>query len=162
MHGNIKVIDELNRLLTQELTSSDQYFTHSQMYLNWGFHQLFERLDHERVEELKHAERLIQRILFLGGTPNIGARAALKIGKDVPEGLKSDLDSELSVAVGLKKAIALCETEQDYESRRILTELLKDTEEDHIHWLEVQLRLIAQAGLHNYLQSASSPIQKAK
>jgi len=159
MQGNPKVIQELNTLLTGELTASDQYFVHSRMYENWGYRKLYERLEHEREEELSHAARLIHRILFLGGTPDVASRSGLKVGAAVPEMMKNDLDYELSVVAALRKAIALCEAERDFETRRILTELLKDTEEDHTHWLETQLRLIGQIGLQNYLQSAAGEVR---
>jgi bacterioferritin len=155
MQGNKRVLQELNSLLTGELTAADQYFIHSRMYENWGFAQLFKRIEHEREEELEHASRLIRRILFLGGVPDVASRDPLKVGADVPSMLKNDLDYEISVIASLKKAIALCEAEQDFETRRILVELLQNTEEDHAHWLEIQLRLIQQMGLQNYLQSAA-------
>lgn len=161
MQGNSRVLSELNELLTGELTAADQYFVHSRMYENWGFLQLYKRLEHEREEELVHAALLIRRILFLGGTPNVASRAPLKIGASVPEMMKNDLDYELSVVTSLRKAIALCESEQDYETRRILVELLENTEEDHTHWLEIQLNLIDKMGLQNYLQSASGGEPKA-
>lgn len=154
MKGNARVIDTLNKLLTDELSAADQYFIHSRMYENWGFQALYHRIEHERVEELEHASRLIRRILFLEGVPDVQSRAALKIGSTVPEMLQSDLDYELAVVKNLRDAIALCETERDYDTRRILTGLLYDTEEDHTLWLEQQLRLIALAGLENYQQSA--------
>jgi bacterioferritin len=155
MQGNTKVLQELNSLLTGELSAADQYFIHSRMYENWGLMALYERIDHEREEELEHAARLIQRILFLGGTPNVAARTPLNVGANVPEMMKNDLAYEYSVVKHLKSAIALCEGEHDYETRRILVELLQNTEEDHTHWLEVQLRLIDQMGLQNYLQSVT-------
>jgi bacterioferritin len=158
MQGSPKVLQQLNALLTGELTAADQYFVHSRMYENWGYKRLFDRIEHEREEELEHAARLIHRILFLGGTPDVASRGALKVGAAVPDMLKNDLDYELSTVANLKKAIALCEGEQDFETRRILTELLQNTEEDHTHWLETQLRLIGQLGLQNYLQSASGEI----
>jgi len=154
MKGNKKVIDTLNRLLTDELSAADQYFIHSRMYENWGFKALYHRIEHERVEELEHASHLIRRILFLEGVPDVQSRAALEIGSTVPEMLKSDLDYELAVVTKLKDAIAICEAEKDFETRRILTGLLFDTEEDHTHWLEQQLRLIGLIGLENYQQSA--------
>jgi bacterioferritin len=154
MQGSQKVIHELNVLLTGELSASDQYFIHSRMYENWGFRKLYERLEHEREEELEHASRLIRRILFLGGVPSVAAREPLHIGATVPDMIRNDLDYELRVVKDLRKAIALCEAEQDYDSRRLLVDLLKDTEEDHTHWLEVQQNLIARIGLENYLQSA--------
>lgn len=158
MQGSKKVIDELNHLLRGDLTASDQYFIHSRMYENWGFRKLYERLEHEREEELVHASRLIRRILFLGGVPNVASRDPLKIGLNVPEMLQNDLDFELGVVKDLRKAIVLCEGEQDFETRRILVELLNETEEDHAHWLEVQLSLISKIGLQNYLQSAAGDI----
>jgi len=124
------------------------------MYENWGFQALYNRIEHEREEELEHASRLIRRILFLEGTPDIASRAKLKIGSTVPEMLKSDLDYELAVVGKLKAAIALCEREEDFETRRVLTGLLYDTEQDHTLWLEQQLRLIEMTGLENYQQSA--------
>lgn len=154
MRGSQKVIETLNRLLTDELSAADQYFIHSRMYENWGLTALYHRIEHERVEELEHASHIIRRILFLEGVPDIASRSPLKIGATVPEMLRSDLDYEISVVGKLKEAIALCEQERDFETRRILTGLLYDTEEDHTHWLEQQLRLIGMIGLENYQQSA--------
>jgi bacterioferritin len=156
MKGIPSVIDRLNKLLTGELTAADQYFIHSRMYENWGFRKLYERLEHERVEELEHASRLIQRILFLDGVPDVAARAPLAIGSDVPSMMKNDLAYELSVVANLKEAIAHCEQVQDYETRHLLRELLADTENDHTHWLEQQLFLIGALGLANYQQSAAA------
>lgn len=158
MKGTPSVIDRLNKLLTGELTAADQYFVHSRMYENWGFKKLYERLEHERVEELEHASRLIHRILFLEGTPDVASRAALAIGTDVPSMMKSDLAYELSVVAELKEAIAHCEQAQDYETRHLLRELLADTENDHTHWLEQQLFLINALGLANYQQSAAASL----
>lgn len=153
MKGNAKVIDILNKLLAGELTSMDQYFTHSRMYDDWGLSKLYERIDHEMDDEKGHADNLIKRILFLEGVPIVGNRNPLKIGKDVPEMLKNDLELERSVIVALREAIAVCEQEKDYQTREILEEMLADTEEDHAHWLEQQLGLIEKVGLQNYLQS---------
>nr|WP_281721656.1 bacterioferritin [Nitrosomonas nitrosa] len=153
MKGNTKVIDILNKLLAGELTSMDQYFTHSRMYDDWGFSKLYERIDHEMDDEKEHADRLIKRILLLEGVPAVGNRSPLKIGKDVPEMLKNDLELERSVIVALREAIAVCEQEKDYQTREILEVMLADTEEDHAHWLEQQLGLIEKVGLQNYLQS---------
>lgn len=153
MKGDTKVIDYLNKLLAGELTAIDQYFVHSRMYENWGLKKLYERIEHERIDEVGHATRLIQRTLFLEGTPNLGARDPLRIGRDVPGMLKNDLDLELSVIAALKEVIAYCETARDYETREILRKMLEDTEEDHAHWLEQQLWLIEKTGLQNYLQS---------
>lgn len=161
MKGNKKVIDTLNKLLTAELTAADQYFAHSRMFENWGYHRLYERVAHEREEELEHADKLMRRILFLEGTPDVASRGKLAIGKDVPEALKNDLAYELAVVKALRDAIALCEKEQDYETRAILRELLHDTEEDHTHWLEQQIKLIDAMGLPNYLQSAAGDIARS-
>ena len=153
MKGNAKVIDALNDLLAGELSSMDQYFIHSRMYEDWGFQKLFERIDHEFDDEKGHASLIIQRILFLGGTPNMVARAPLNIGKDVPSMLQSDLDLELKVIVDLRNVMALCEQVRDYQTRDMLQVLLDDTENDHTHWLEQQVGLIDKIGLQNYLQS---------
>jgi bacterioferritin len=158
MQGNATVIARLNELLISELTAADQYFAHSRMYANWGFNRLYERIAHERDEELQHADKLIRRILFLEGTPDVLSRGKAKIGRDLPEMLRSDLDYEYGVVAALKDAIALCEREQDYESRALLRELLADTEWDHTHWLEQQIGLIDRLGLPNYLQSAAGDI----
>jgi len=153
MKGNTKVIGILNKLLAGELTSMDQYFTHSRMYDDWGFNKLYERIDHEMDDEKQHANHLIKRILFLEGVPAVGNRSPLKIGKDVPEMLENDLELERSVIIALRDAITVCEQEQDYQTREILEAMLTDTEEDHAHWLEKQLGLIKKVGLQNYLQS---------
>lgn len=155
MQGKKSVIQELNALLTGELTAADQYFIHSRMYENWGFSRLYERAEHERVEELDHAATLIHRILFLEGTPDVASRLPLTIGSTVPDMLAADLAYENQVIAALKKAIRLCESEEDFETRRILVKLLEDTEEDHTYWLEQQLGLITKIGLQNYLQSAA-------
>ena len=123
------------------------------MYEDWGFQKLFERIDHEFDDEKGHASLIIQRILFLGGTPNMVARAPLNIGKDVPSMLQSDLDLELKVIVDLRNVMALCEQVRDYQTRDMLQVLLDDTENDHTHWLEQQVGLIDKIGLQNYLQS---------
>ncbi|TGG93248.1 bacterioferritin [Natronospirillum operosum] len=153
MQGKKTVIDTLNKLLAIELTSIDQYFVHSQMYENWGLQKLYERIDHERQDEIGHATLLIERILFLEGTPDVAARDKLRIGATVPDMLQNDLDTEYDNAAALRKAIALCEKEQDYVTRDILLKLLADTEQDHTHWLEQQLGHIRTMGLENYLQS---------
>lgn len=158
MKGSQQVLACLNQLLTGELSAADQYFVHAHLCRNWGFNKLFERIDHERRDELEHARQLIERILFLEGTPNVAERLPLKIGADVPKILKSDLALELEVVANLKAAVRLCESEQDYETRRFLVNILEDTEEDHAHWLEIQLGLIGKMGLENYLQSAAGDI----
>ncbi len=153
MKGHPEVISELNRLLAGELAAMDQYFIHSRMYANWGLTKLAERISHEMQDETSHADLLIQRILFLDGTPNMMTRDPLRVGHDVPSMLENDLEVELSVVDGLKSAIELCEVNGDYQTRSILEVMLKDTEEDHTHWLEKQIGLIGRIGLQNYLQS---------
>lgn len=153
MKGDKKIINVLNQLLAGELTAIDQYFIHSEMYKNWGLERLYERIHHEVEDEREHARRLIARILFLEGTPDLATRQPLKVGADVPQMLKNDLAVELSVVKALRSAIADCEKAQDYVSREMLEGLLDDTEEDHAHWLEQQLGLIAMVGLENYQQS---------
>jgi len=153
MKGNKKVIESLNELLASELTAMDQYFIHSRMYQDWGFEKLYERIDHEFDDEKGHAAMLIERILFLEGTPDMSKRSGLNVGKDVPQMLENDLQLEYSVDKALKDAIKLCEAQKDYQSREILEKMLADTEEDHAYWLEKQLGLIKKVGLQNYLQS---------
>jgi bacterioferritin len=152
MQGNPNIIDHLNDLLAGELTAIDQYFIHSRMLQNWGFQHLFERIDHEMAEEQAHADALIRRILFLEGAPNLGRRDPLNIGKTVPDMFRNDLAVEYSVISHLRVVIAACEAAGDYETRRMLLQLLKDTEEDHAYWLETQLGLIERLGLAKYLQ----------
>ncbi len=153
MQGDEKVIKHLNELLAGELSAIDQYFIHSRMYEDWGLSQLYERINHEREEETEHADHLIKRILFLGGTPDLQTREPLSIGKTVPDMLKSDLDLEYKVVDDLKEVMAYCESVKDFQTRDMLLGLLRDTEEDHAYWLEQQLGLIENIGLQNYLQS---------
>jgi bacterioferritin len=153
MQGNQAIIAALNVLLANELSAMDQYFIHSRMYLDWGLHKLYERIDHEVTDEKAHASAIIERILFLEGTPDMSKRDALQIGTDVPSMLQNDLNVEYSVGKLLKQTIALCEQQQDYVTRAMLQTLLDDTENDHAHWLEQQLRQIKLFGLPNYLQS---------
>ncbi len=153
MKGNQQVIDTLNKLLTGELSAMDQYFVHGLMYEDWGLNELHERISHESDDEREHAKKLVQRILFLEGTPDVASREPLNIGKDTEQMLKNDLAYEYQVADNLRVAIALCESKQDYESREILEVLLEETESDHMYWLEKQLGLIDKIGLPNYLQS---------
>jgi bacterioferritin len=153
MQGKQKIIDALNVLLANELSAMDQYFIHSRMYLDWGLKKLYERIDHEVTDEKAHASALIERILFLEGVPDMSKRDPLHIGADVPSMLQNDLNVEYSVGKLLKQTIALCEQEQDYVSRSMLQTLLDDTENDHAHWLEQQLRQIKLFGLPNYLQA---------
>ncbi|GGW88652.1 bacterioferritin [Alteromonas halophila] len=153
MKGSQKIIDQLNALLAYELAAMDQYFIHSQMYLDWGLNKLYERIDHEFDDERGHAQKLIERMLFLEGTPDMTQRTGFKVGKDVPEMLESDLRVEYEVDAKLKEVIAFCESEKDYVTRDMLVELLDDTEMDHAYWLEQQLGLIKRLGLQNYLQA---------
>ncbi|WP_283113443.1 bacterioferritin [Neisseria elongata] len=152
MKGDKAVIDYMNELLAGELAARDQYFIHSRMYAEWGFNKLFERLNHEMTEETEHAEQFIRRILMLEGTPTM-VPTGLNIGSDLVSMLKADLNTELEVRDALKKGIRLCEEKQDYVTRDIMVKQLSDTEEDHAHWLEQQLRLIEMMGLENYKQS---------
>ncbi|HET8848971.1 MAG TPA: bacterioferritin [Marinobacter sp.] len=153
MKGNPTIIKALNALLANELSAMDQYFLHSEMYRDWGLNKLYERINHEFDDEKGHATKLIERILFLEGTPNMKDREPINIGSDVPSMLQSDLDVEYAVQKMLKDTIALCEKEQDYGTRDMLEPLLDDTEMDHAYYLEQQLRLIKMIGLPNYLQS---------
>jgi bacterioferritin len=153
MQGSQKVIDGLNTLLGYELAAMDQYFVHAQMYHDWGLNKLYERINHEFDDEKGHATKLIERMLFLGGTPDMKTRTGLLIGNEVPNMLESDLRVEYEVAAKLKEVIATSELEQDYVTRDMLLVLLDDTEMDHAHWLEQQLGLIKRLGLPNYLQT---------
>ena len=152
MQGNQAVLDYMNELLAGELAARDQYFIHSRMYAEWGYNKLFERIGHEMEDETAHAEAYIRRILMLGGVPNM-VPAAVNVGTDVVSMLQADLNTELEVRAALKAGVKLCEEKQDYVTREILVNQLKDTEEDHAHWLEQQLRLIDLVGMQNYLQS---------
>jgi len=153
MQGKQLIIEQLNKQLTLELTSMDQYLAHSKIYQDWGINKLHEKLSHEYEEELDHAKRLAERILFLEGHVDTVSREKVNIGTNVKEMLENDLDAERIVAESLRKIIAICEQEQDYISRTILEELLNDTETDHIYWLEQHLGLIDKIGLQNYIQS---------
>ncbi|NTV72209.1 MAG: bacterioferritin [Azonexaceae bacterium] len=153
MKGDKKIIDILNDLLAGELTAVDQYLIHGEMYADMGLSELAGKSIHESDHERQHARALIQRILFLEGKPDLSKRDALKIGKTVPEMLKSDLAVEYKVDGDLKKAMAACEKAQDYVSRDMLGVQLEDTEMDHAYFLEKQLKLIDLVGLPNYLQS---------
>lgn len=157
MIGSQKVIDYLNFLLGGELAARDQYFIHSEMYAEWHYGKLYDRIHHEMQDETQHAQVIIRRILMLSGTPKMRVNE-INIGATVPEMLQLDLDLEYQVQQHLKDGIALCEAEHDYVTREMLVEQLKDTEEDHAHWLEQQLRLIDMVGLPNYLQSQMAEV----
>ncbi|SPX84533.1 bacterioferritin [Moraxella ovis] len=155
MKSSQKVIDYLNFLLTGELGARDQYFIHSQMYAEWELGKLHDRIYHEMEDETLHARLIINRIIMLGGTPNMQV-GEINIGADVPAMLQSDLSLEYTVQEHLKEGIAICEAERDYVTRDMLVRQLEDTEQDHAHWLEKQLRLIELMGLQNYLQSQTA------
>ena len=152
MKGDKKVIEFLNKALTNELTAINQYFLHARMYKNWGFAKLNEKEYHESIDEMKHADLLIERILFLEGLPNVQDIGKLLIGENPLEMLKCDLKLEHEAIPPLRDAIAYCEEVKDYISREIFEHILEN-EEEHLDWLETQLELIEQIGLQNYLQS---------
>lgn len=153
MQGNTEIIAKLNGLLAGELTAIDQYFIHGRMCREWGLTKLADHFGHEMQEEQTHADRLITRILFLEGLPVMDQREPLKVGANIPEMLRNDLELEYQVIGNLKGNIALCEQNRDFPTRDLLLDLLRDTEEDHTLWLETQLGLIEKIGLENYLQS---------
>lgn len=153
MKGSNKVIDLLNRQLTLELTSIDQYLAHAKIYEDLGLNKLHHQLVHESEEELDHANQLIERILFLEGKPDTASREPIKIGGNVKEMLENDLEAEKTVQKSLIEIISTCEGEKDYVTREMLKTLLSDTEMDHIYWLKQHLNLIKLIGLPNYMQS---------
>jgi len=152
MKGDKDVIAHLNRALRNELTAINQYFLHSRMFNNWGYHRLGEKEYEESVDEMKHADRLVQRILFLEGLPHLQDLDKLLIGENVREALECDLKLERRAHPMLKDAIAYCEESGDYISRELFEDIL-ESEEEHIDWLEIQIDLIARIGIQNYLQS---------
>jgi bacterioferritin len=152
MKGDKQVIQFLNRVLRQELTAINQYFLHARMYKNWGLKKLDEHEYHESLDEMKHADRLIERILFLEGLPNLQDIGNLKIGENAKEIIACDLALELEAVPVLRDAITHSESVRDYISRELFEDILEG-EEEHIDWLETQLALIDKVGLQNYLQS---------
>ena len=152
MKGHPDVVDYLKFLLRGELAARDQYFIHSRRYEDMGLKALFHRIDHGMQEETQHADALLRRILFLEGDPDMRPEA-FTAGKTVEEMLQRDLEVEYAVRAHLAKGMALCEQHGDYVSREILLAQLKDTEEDHAHWLEQQLGLIKRLGIALYLTS---------
>ena len=152
MKGDINVIRLLNEQLTNELTAINQYFLHARMYQHWGFEKIGKKEYEESIGEMKHADKLINRILMLEGLPNLQALHKLLIGENTQEMLQCDLQLEQLSQKTVKDGIAACEAAGDYVSREIFRDILEDTEE-HIDWLETQLDLIGKVGLQNYLQS---------
>lgn len=153
MKGSKKVIDGLNKLLTKELTSVDMYFLHSRVYEDWGLTKLFTHIDGEKNHEGLHADIVTKRIIFLEGQPDVQSREGFKVEMNVKAMLEQSLKYEQENMAMLKDLIVLCESEKDFETRNLLLTLLKDTEEDHIDWIETQLGLIERVGEQNYLQS---------
>ena len=152
MQGNSTVLRHLNVALKNELTAINQYFLHARMFDNWGLQRLGAHSRAESIDEMKHADRLITRILFLDGLPNLQDLGKLLIGENVREALQCDLKLELQAHPDLRAAIADCESAGDYVSREIFAQILS-SEEEHIDWLETQLGLIGRVGLENYCQS---------
>ena len=150
MNGYAMVIEFLNKALYNELTAINQYFLHAKMLKNWGLKELADHEYHESIDEMKHADALAERILFLDGLPNFQALGKLRIGEDPRELLECDLALELEAVPLLREAIAHCETVGDYVSRKLFADIL-DSEEEHIDWLETQLSLIQRIGEANYL-----------
>ncbi|UGB38211.1 bacterioferritin [Frateuria soli] len=152
MKGDAKVIEYLNKVLYNELTAINQYFLHYRMFKDWAYGELAEHEYKESIEEMKHADRLIERILFLDGLPNLQHLGKLRIGENVLECIQGDLDLELAAAIDLRAAIAHSEGIADYISRDLFKTILHD-EEEHIDWLETQLNLVKDIGAERYLQS---------
>ena len=152
MQADTTVIKHLNQALANELIAINQYFLHSRMFEDWGFNKLAEKQHEESVDEMKHADQLIKRILFLEGLPNLQDLGMLMIGENTREMLECDLKLEMKACPDLREGIAYCESVNDFISRDILLQIL-DSEEEHIDWLETQLGLIDKLGIENYQQT---------
>ncbi|MEH8021547.1 bacterioferritin [Rheinheimera metallidurans] len=152
MKGHPRILSKLNEVLTAELTSINQYFLHARIYKNWGLKALNDICYKKSIKDMKQADQLIERILMLEGLPNLQALGKLRIGEDTPEMLQCDSEFQLEQLPLLREVIALCEAEQDYVSRDIITDIL-EYEEEHLDWLETQQYQIGSLGLANYLQA---------
>ena len=150
MQGHEQIIAALNDVLTAELTAINQYFIHARMCENWGYQRLWKKVREESIGEMKHADRLIERILYLDGVPNLQKLGKVNVGETVPEQFRLDLEVEKAAITNLNRAIELCRSLGDNGSRELLEDVLQD-EEEHANWLEAQLTLIRQAGEANYL-----------
>lgn len=152
MKGDTKVIEYLNKLLKNELTAINQYFLHARMFKNWGLTKLGEKEYEESIDEMKHADKIIERILFLEGLPNLQDLGKLRIGENVKEILQGDLALEHDAIPDLRATVKYCEEVEDFVTRELAVEIL-DSEEKHVDWLETQLELIERIGEQNYAQS---------
>jgi bacterioferritin len=161
MRGDAGVLERLNRVLFNELTAINQYFLHARMLRNWGYAHLAEAEYKESIDEMKHADRLVQRIFFLDGLPNLQDLGRLRIGESVPELLAADLAVEHEAMPVLREAIVYCENAKDYVSRELLEDILEG-EEEHVDFLETQQSLLQAMGLENYLQLQSKPAEEFK
>lgn len=152
MKGNTKVVTCLNQILVNELTSINQFFLHARMFKNWGLNALNEKAYKKSIKDMKQADVLIERILFLEGLPNLQQLGRLKIGEHTEEMIQCDLTVQMDQIAEIRQAVTLCEVEKDYVSRELLEDIL-EYEEEYLDWLETQQHLIANTGIENYLQS---------